>query len=303
MGRKNFNPPTKIELEYLYKDKKLSISKTAKKLKIGATTVRRYMYKFGIIPRNPGGPANIPIELKGKLLEIIEGHLLGDGCISKPHTVNCHFNLKSQHYNYAKIVGQDLKKFKPNIIKTINKNKNKSFIYHFLYTKHLISSDFRKKWYPNGKKIIPKDLKLTPIICLYWYLDDGSLDKKDGGILLNTCQFTEENLRKTVIPQLEQILDSGEDTIKIHFDRQYTRIFISKRFVNIFLEYIGGKSPIKEFNYKFETMPCKRKFWSKKDIKFLKENFDKSNNYLVMKLERNGNSIRAAKRRIRKGIY
>jgi hypothetical protein len=33
----------------------------------------------------------------------------------------------------------------------------------------------RDKWYPNNKKIIPTNLKLTPIILRQWYIGDGSL--------------------------------------------------------------------------------------------------------------------------------
>lgn len=32
---------------------------------------------------------------------------------------------------------------------------------------------FHEKWYPNGKKIIPTDLKLSPLICAVWFADDG----------------------------------------------------------------------------------------------------------------------------------
>jgi hypothetical protein len=36
---------------------------------------------------------------------------------------------------------------------------------------------YRKKWYPNDLKTIPRDLKITPTILLHWYLGDGSLSK------------------------------------------------------------------------------------------------------------------------------
>lgn len=35
--------------------------------------------------------------------------------------------------------------------------------------------EFRKRWYPNGKKIVPKDLVLSTEIVLYWFLGDGSI--------------------------------------------------------------------------------------------------------------------------------
>ena len=52
----------------------------------------------------------------------------------------------------------------------------------------------RKKWYDNKrKKHIPSDLKLTPDILLYWYIDDGNLANKSV-ITLYTNAFTKDEV-------------------------------------------------------------------------------------------------------------
>ena len=38
-----------------------------------------------------------------------------------------------------------------------------------------VFTPYKKKWYPNGTKIVPQDLKLTPLICAIWFCDDGSV--------------------------------------------------------------------------------------------------------------------------------
>ncbi|KKU60914.1 MAG: hypothetical protein UX85_C0006G0048, partial [Candidatus Beckwithbacteria bacterium GW2011_GWB1_47_15] len=38
----------------------------------------------------------------------------------------------------------------------------------------------RLRWYPNGKKIVPHDIKLTPMTLAVWYMDDGTLQKYKG---------------------------------------------------------------------------------------------------------------------------
>jgi hypothetical protein len=38
-----------------------------------------------------------------------------------------------------------------------------------------VFTPYKRKWYPSGNKIIPKDLKLTPLICAIWFCDDGSI--------------------------------------------------------------------------------------------------------------------------------
>lgn len=60
-----------------------------------------------------------------------------------------------------------------------------------------------KKWYTiSGKidhrgrgkktKIVPKDLKLTPISLAYWIAGDGSFDKKNKCLVIHTNSFTLE---------------------------------------------------------------------------------------------------------------
>lgn len=34
---------------------------------------------------------------------------------------------------------------------------------------------YKQKWYPEGIKIVPRDLKLTSLICAIWFCDDGSI--------------------------------------------------------------------------------------------------------------------------------
>lgn len=59
-------------------------------------------------------------------------------------------------------------------------------------------------WYKNNVKIIPKNLKLNKIICLIWYIGDGSLvtSKRTQYIKLATNCFTKEDQENILLPQL-----------------------------------------------------------------------------------------------------
>ena len=53
-----------------------------------------------------------------------------------------------------------------------------------------------RKWYSQetGKKIVPKDLRLTPTILLHWFIGDGSV-KRNGvrkTVVLFTLNFSKE---------------------------------------------------------------------------------------------------------------
>ena len=60
---------------------------------------------------------------------------------------------------------------------------------------------YREAFYPNGKKIIPVNFiknKFTAKSIAYWYMDDGSLDKKSHSYIFNTQCFTKENLQEFI---------------------------------------------------------------------------------------------------------
>ena len=57
-----------------------------------------------------------------------------------------------------------------------------------------------RKWYilETGKKIVPKDLRLTPTILLHWFIGDGSVMRygvKGTGIALFTLNFSKEDVQ------------------------------------------------------------------------------------------------------------
>lgn len=43
-----------------------------------------------------------------------------------------------------------------------------------------VFSDLKRKWYPNGKKVVPDDLVLTPLTVGVWLADDGSISVGKG---------------------------------------------------------------------------------------------------------------------------
>ena len=101
----------------------------------------------------------------------------------------------------------------------------------------------------EGEKIVPKDLELTPKKCLYWYLDDGSLQIKNARInqiCLATMGFkTNDNL--FLIELIKNTLDIKKG---IRLGNR-GNIWLTKIPSITFLKYIGNNSPIKAFNYKF----------------------------------------------------
>lgn len=103
---------------------------------------------------------------------------------------------------------------------------------------------YRNEWYPNGKKIVPKNIKINPAVLLHWYLGDGSISD-DCGITLSTDSFDEESL---------DFLLYELDKLGLNPTLNYlsNRIIIPNRRVIEFLTYIG-ECPVKSFEYKWKT--------------------------------------------------
>jgi hypothetical protein len=49
---------------------------------------------------------------------------------------------------------------------------------------------WRLRWYPNHRKRVPLDLRLTPIVAYWWFIGDGSVSKGRYDLKLSTDGFT-----------------------------------------------------------------------------------------------------------------
>ena len=86
----------------------------------------------------------------------------------------------------------------------------------------------RKRWYPNGIKIVPKDLKLNPVIVSFWFQGDGDAGRggKDGNSVkanFSTNSFTLEDVKFL----MEQLMDLGIESTTYMKEKTHPIISIS----------------------------------------------------------------------------
>ena len=140
-------------------------------------------------------------------LDIITGSLLGDGCISKKYHINCRLS-KMQCLKHKEYLIWHLNQLAPYSTKLYENhtdriiiNHNKRMInyktnikklkgYSLGTISHPVFTDLREKWYPENKKIVPKDISLTPLSIAIWYCDDGSNDYRFRKASIFTNGFT-----------------------------------------------------------------------------------------------------------------
>lgn len=131
-------------------------------------------------------------------IDLIQGHLLGDASIfvtGRDCNRDATFNFSTKYQEYAEWIVNNTESFaacKLRVYDIFDKRTQKS--YHrvsFRSPSNKIFTELRAKWYPEGKKIVPKDLVLTKDLILRWYMDDGNWHNK--GIYFNTQGFDLES--------------------------------------------------------------------------------------------------------------
>ncbi len=213
---------------------------------------------------------------------IFDGSMLGDGCVVKNFTNNgvCHFAKSQSKYDH---VGIDKMQFMEwhklnfdDFNSTIHENYvkatgivlqicgDKMFENYSFSTKSIkFWEKMESKWYVprtdhhrfKRRKIVPNDLKLTPLTLCVWHMDDGSSNPKDANIELSTHSFSPEEV-DFLIERLEQDLGiKGSRKIggKYEKDKDQFKIYIGRKYYFEFIEMIKPHVAWDCFQYKLDT--------------------------------------------------
>lgn len=196
--------------------------------------------------------------------EVLYGALLGDGCLSKhKNASNATFSYISKSRQHVEFVAnyfseywsgekiKDFSRFDERTNKTYSGSRVKT------YSNKSFTEEY-DKWYKNGIKTIPIDLKITPLTCLIWYVGDGCISngKRTQNIKLSTQCFSKEDQEKILLPQLKDFEASlMKADISKNGQQQYF-IYIPKRKIKKFLDYIGP-CPFSDYQYKWDYQEYK----------------------------------------------
>lgn len=203
-------------------------------------------------------------QLKEKIIltsmqkEVLYGALLGDGSlVTHKHGTNSYFCYLSKSKQHVEYVMNYFNNYltKAGVLESDYTDKRTNKIYHRSSAKTRSNEVFTQekyRWYLDGKKIIPNDLVLTPLTCLIWYIGDGCIShgNRTQNIKLATQCFTKEEQENILIPQLKDFEASlMKADISKNGEQQYF-IYIPKRKIKKFLEYIGP-CPFLDYEYKW----------------------------------------------------
>ena len=150
----------------------------------------------------------IPEESKGRrlliskdLAEILTGLLLGDGSlIINKGSPSGYYSHGEKHHKFLFWLFNLLQEYGLEWSGKIRESKitnygTTGFSANTYYYRDL--KEWRNRFYPAGKKMVPKHIKLTPSMLLHFYIGDGNYYKRtycDGGMVtFNTQGFLVED--------------------------------------------------------------------------------------------------------------
>lgn len=244
-----------------------------------SNSVRQALSKFGIPIRSyreaqvVGRDDNVIIDG-----EVLAGTLLGDGSLQKSSKISQvaapYYTKKCKWEDYSLHIGKMFSKsgevnltFETSILKRKRWDVNcEYYIYRTLSSQ--LFSQWYSQWYPSGQKIVPKDLRLTPRMILYWFLDDGfsTWRNREGEISHNrNNEIYLQKTRQVILgfcsesfsKEDNEFLCNGlkklglESSVRKCNSGTGWRIFISQISVNTFFDLIG-ECPIESLKYKWK---------------------------------------------------
>lgn len=153
--------------------------------------------------------------------QLILGCVLGDGYLRKKTNAHLQITHSIKQKEYVDWKFHILK----NLVITAPKayRGNADRIGYRFFTKSLPEfTEFYDRFYKNGIKIIPDDIKLSPLSLAVWYMDDGS--KSYRSCYLN-CQQFDPKSQNNLLSALDNLGIEG----RFNKDKIYRRIRITNQ--------------------------------------------------------------------------
>lgn len=208
---------------------------------------------------------------------LLDALILSDGYMEKgKNSKNPRLQFSLKHKEFAKNIMAHLscltwEKDEPKKRIYFDKRVNKEVITYFIRTRaeeKLLP--FYERWY-NDEKIVPEDIEITKNFLTYWYLGDGFLGRKKSRpnyrrIGFCTDLFSEQE-NEFLASKLKELLNTDYVYLE-NTSKKKKNIMISRTGVTSFYKFVGAKSPVKCYNYKFD-------FGQYKDENYLQKSYDK----------------------------
>ena len=243
--------PSTEELRHWYHDNKMTCKQIGDFCGASRAVVDVWLKNSGIEHRSNSEARHLRMatscDLSGDLLEWINGELLGDGCVSITRSRFCgYFCYASKFREYINYVSEFLSQrgIKQRSYIRVRYDKGKPY-YHYLSKNYPELLELRRRWYPEGAKIVPKDIQLTSLTCRQWYIGDGSCNSSRRDLRLHSQGFPIEDVEFLV----DKLKNIGFKCSRL---KNSNDIYIWSKSINDFIDYIG-ECPVDCYRYKWDV--------------------------------------------------
>lgn len=187
------------------------------------------------------------------MYDLLDGLLLGDGNISlQKKAINAYFRQTCKSKEYLEYIQPLLELVDIPFEKSIYYRGEKLASYMLTSRVSPFLTEEFNRWYPNGTKIVPNDLVLTPLCVCHWFIGDGTLSSAHAyfmGIKIATHSFTREE-REFLVELLKK------EGIQSCRTNDTGELWINKKSTQDFFDYIG-ECPVEFYSYKWNL----NRFW------------------------------------------
>jgi transposase len=195
-------------------------------------------------------------------ISVIEGELLGDGCIYRRHETACHFKLENTvrgHPEYVRDVlpyGVFPTSQPYSLDRSTKWGDNSRWI---IYSRgQEIFDELHEQWYERHdgsyRKIVPEGFELTETAILQWYLGDGCLSQRANGayrLHFSTHGFPESSVRR-LQAELESLGYDSYTSLSSRVENgSGLGIVVSRESSIELLDRLAPENPIEAYEYKF----------------------------------------------------
>jgi len=192
---------------------------------------------------------------------ILDGLLLGDAYIPRNQSL-LYFGQCGKNREYVELVAGVLGFGRERVrdrVRLPDKRTGKAYVCSELRTfSDPLFARLRERWYRDGKKVVPEDLKGSPECVLHWFLCDGACSVIRGGAHLMLCT---DAFHPEEVERLRSLLAS------VNIESSQTagpRIRVRQKSVGRFYEYIGD-CPVSCLAYKW--VPLENRTSRQTDLK------------------------------------
>ena len=205
-------------------------------------TIRQWLIRFGI-ERRPSAIIN-HVELRPRLMEMLNGSLLGDGSVVPgKRNGSPRYSISNKHREYLQYIAVQLAVCGLEQSGKITQHTNEWSTYWSYHSRHYPElRRVREEWYPGGKKQIPKGLILSSSVVRTWFIEDGyfgqTKDSAFGRIQFATNGFSEEETER-LASQLRREIDDDRVHVNKGYPSGYTIVFSREETVGAFFAYLG----------------------------------------------------------------